>query len=407
MDLIVYAIPAFILLIAIELIIQHIRKSPLYRFNDMVTNINCGVTQQVTGVLSKSLLVVTYLWIYDQWRLFTIPDTWYTWLILFIGVDFFYYLAHRYAHEIALLWGSHAVHHQSEEYNLSVALRQSAIQTFVTSWFYLPLAFLGFSFTSFLFMASVQTLYQFWIHTKLIKKMPAWFEFVFNTPSHHRVHHGSDPRYIDKNHGGTLIIFDRIFGTFVEEDEEAHYGVTKPVNSWNVVWANIEYYKWLGQVFTQARGFDKFRVLFKKTGWRPDYLGGPLHPQDTPAGYTKYNADTSLLMHIYIMIQFIALLAGTSVFLFNVTQYDTIEKITYILLILWLVINIGGIFEQKRWIVVSETLRIIITLFLILTMNPLIHMWIKTVVLLSFTGFFMIYLTFRYIDSKRKSPNFV
>lgn len=264
MNLIILSIPIFFLLIGLELLYQFIKKEQLYRLNDAVTNINCGTVQQITGIFTKALLVVTYLWVYNNFRIWTIKDTWFSYVILLLLVDFCYYFFHRYSHEIALLWGSHAVHHQSEEYNFSVALRQSTLQTFASAWFYLPIALIGFSFESFIMIAAIQTLYQFWIHTQIIKKLPAWFEYIFNTPSHHRVHHSSDPKYIDKNHGGTLIIWDRIFGTFIEEADPINYGVTKPVQSWNTLWVNFEYYQWLGKVFWDAKGMDKFKVLLRR-----------------------------------------------------------------------------------------------------------------------------------------------
>jgi alkylglycerol monooxygenase len=407
MDLIVYAIPVFFLLIGIELLIQYITKSPLYRFNDAITNINCGITQQVTGVLFRTVTFFLYILIYEKARLFTIPLSWYTWLLLFIGVDFFYYLFHRYSHEIAAFWGSHAVHHQSEEYNLSVALRQSATQVFFSSWFYLPLAFLGFDPVSFLTVASLQTLYQFWIHTRVIHKMPRWFEFIFNTPSHHRVHHGADPQYIDKNHGGTLIIFDRMFGTFAEEKEEVHYGITKPLQSWNPVWANVEYYKWLINTFLAAKGMDKWRVLANKPGWRPDYLGGPVEPKDIPADFQKYDQHAGPLMHVYVFVQFVIMLSGTSYFLFSIDALDWGGRLVNAALIIWLVLNIGGIFERKSWVLFSEILRLIFSAALLLYMFPAAAQWVKTLLLSGSGVLFMIFLTFTYLDSKGKWPTFV
>ena len=158
-----------------------------------------------------------YLYLFKHYAIFDISNSFFNYALLFIGIDFFYYWFHRLAHEVSLFWGTHIVHHQSEDYNLSVALRQSSFQGFIAMFFYLPLAIIGFNPIAFVTINAFQTLYQFWIHTKTINKMPRWFEFVFNTPSHHRVHHGRNPKYIDKNHGGTLIIFDRLFGSFQAE----------------------------------------------------------------------------------------------------------------------------------------------------------------------------------------------
>lgn len=405
MGLIILSIPIFFILIGLELIYQLATKKKLYRFNDAVSNINCGIAQQITNIFTKSLLLVTYLWVYENWRWFTIKDTWYTYIILLLLVDFFYYLYHRYAHEIALFWGSHVVHHQSEDYNLSVALRQSSLQTFVSAWFYLPLAFIGFSFTSFLVIASIQTLYQFWIHTEVIRKLPAWFEFIFNTPSHHRVHHSSDPKYIDKNHGGTFIIWDRLFGTFKEEEDSINYGVTKPVQSWNTIWVNIEYYKWLWEVFKSSKGVDKLKVLFNKTGWRPEYLGGMLVPENRPANYQKYDANSSQKYNLYALVLFIFLLACTSLFLFNAEHLGVTNNLIYTALLLWMMINIGGILENKTWSKWSELARIALTFITFLLINNGSEMWIKISASILSAAFFMIYLTFIYLEQSHKNTN--
>jgi alkylglycerol monooxygenase len=222
---IILSIPIFFILIGMELIVDKVRKKSNYRFNDAITNISCGIGEQVTGVFFKLFIVTIYEILFEHYKLFDIPVNWTTGILLFIGVDFFYYWFHRYSHVINLFWGGHVVHHQSEEYNLSVALRQGWFQKFFSFIFYLPLAIIGFSPIQFLTVSSLVTLYQFWIHTKNINRMGV-LEHVLNTPSHHRVHHGVNPKYIDKNHAGTFIIWDKMFGTFQEEEEEPIYGIT-------------------------------------------------------------------------------------------------------------------------------------------------------------------------------------
>lgn len=218
------------------------------------------------------LAVGVYEVLFSNFAMFQLERNWLYWTALFFLVDLGYYWAHRMSHEINLFWGGHVVHHQSEEYNLSVALRQSSFQVVWTFFFYLPLAFAGFETTDFLLMSAFNTLYQFWIHTETINRM-GWFELVFNTPSHHRVHHGRDPKYIDKNHAGTLIIWDKMFGTFQEEEERPTYGITKPINSWNGVWANFSHYATMAHELKSIRSWsDKFRYLFNKPGWLPESM---------------------------------------------------------------------------------------------------------------------------------------
>lgn len=349
MNAIVLSIPIFFLLIGVELLVQKMRKVELYRLNDAVGNISCGITQQVSGVFFKTLTFAGYLVLYEHYRFFNVTENLLTYTVLFIAIDFFYYWFHRYAHEISLFWGTHVVHHQSEDYNLSVALRQSALQTFVSSIFYLPLALIGFNPIAFVTINAFQTLYQFWIHTKTIDRMPAWFEFIFNTPSHHRVHHGVNPKYIDKNHGGTLIIFDRMFGTFQEEEEEVVYGVTKPLGTFNPVWANFDYYKDLFQQVRETRGWkNKVKTLIQKPGWRPAELGGPILPQPVSAKQQqKYNPKVPIQLNYYVLFQFALVLGGASLFLFNVEGMATWLSASLALSIIWSVGSLGGLLDAK------------------------------------------------------------
>ena len=175
-----YAIPVFFILIGIELIIEKLQNNQLYRFNDAYSNISCGITQQIIGVFYKSVMLLAYYFLYTNFRLFDIPNTWWSYILLFLGIDCLYYFFHRYSHEINAFWGTHVVHHQSEDYNLSVALRQSAFQGLISGIFYLPLALIGFDPIPFLLINTLQTLYQFWIHTETIQKLPRWFEYFFN-----------------------------------------------------------------------------------------------------------------------------------------------------------------------------------------------------------------------------------
>ncbi len=358
MKVIVFAIPIFFILIGVEFIVGKLKKTELYRFNDAVTNISCGITQQVSGAILKTMIFVGYLFLFENFRLFEIPASWWSYALLFVGIDFFYYWFHRYAHEVSAFWGTHIVHHQSEEYNLSVALRQSTFQTIISNIFYLPLALIGFNPIAFLTINAFQTLYQFWIHTKMIGKMNPIFEYVFNTPSHHRVHHGINPKYIDKNHGGTFIIFDRMFGTFQPEEETVVYGVTRPLASWNPVWANFDYYAELFQEMKKVNLADKFRMLINKPGWRPEYLGGSLFPQPiTPEEQIKYDTQIPNGLNYYILFQYLLLLGGATLFLLASKDFELGLKGLGIGMIVLSVLNLGGILEQKRWTLILETLR--------------------------------------------------
>ncbi len=300
--------------------------------------------------------------------------------VCFVLYDLAYYWAHRMSHEINLFWGGHSVHHQSEDYNLSVALRQSSTQTIWSFPFYLPIALMGFDTWTFIWASGLNLIYQFWIHTESIGKM-GFLEKFLNTPSHHRVHHGRDPKYIDKNHAGAFIIWDKMFGTFQEEEEKPHYGVTTPINSWNAVWANLLHYDFILSDFRHARNWkDRIKVLFRKPGWRPSYLGGYIRPKIVDETFQKYNQATTVGLNWYIIIHYLITLVFTSIFLFNQSAFNLMDKVIIVLVIIHAVINFGGIFERRRWIFISEILRLAIipVLICIFTSN---HQYFNTLLI--------------------------
>lgn len=350
---IVLSIPIYFLLIAIELLIQFFSKKHFYRLNDAVTNISCGVTQQITGAFVKVITLAVYAVIYENWALMNVPVTWWSIILLWLLVDLCYYWAHRMSHEVNVMWGGHVVHHQSEDYNFSVALRQGSFQGLWTFWFYLPLAVIGFDVTTFLLINALNTVYQFWIHTETIGKLPGPIEYIFNTPSHHRVHHGRNPKYIDKNHAGSLIIWDRMFGTFQEEEEKPTYGITKPINTWNPVWANLQHYvDMYGQVVATKGLKNKIGVFWHKPGWQPEELGGYQEiPEIDKVSYSKYNTAPALQLSIYVLVQFLAILGITSLFLFTQDSLDIYQKLAYAGVIIWSVTQFGIIFDHNsKWI---------------------------------------------------------
>lgn len=371
---IVLSIPIFFLLIGIELVVERLSHKKLYRLADSIANLSCGITSQLSGLFFRVLGIGVYEILYTNLAFFHPSKTWVYWLALFLLADMAYYWAHRMSHEINLFWGGHVVHHQSEEYNLSVALRQSSFQVIWTFAFNLPLALMGFETLDFALMSAFITLYQFWIHTELINKM-GWFEYIFNTPSHHRVHHGRDPKYIDKNHAGTLIIWDRMFGTFQEEEERPTYGITKPINSWNAVWANFSHYATMAQELKMIHTWsDKVRYLFKKPGWLPQELGGyrPA-PAVDKAHYEKYDTPAPYALNYYVLFQYIICLVGTSLFLFNQSKFAMGEKAIMAALISLVVVNCGVLFENKRWVLLSEWARIILYPSALITLSIVNH----------------------------------
>lgn len=336
MDLnpIVLSIPVFFLLIGIEYLWSWRKGTGTYRSGDVIANIGCGILEQLTGLFGKVFTVALYVWVYENYRFTTLPNTFWVIFLGFIGVDFLYYWAHRMSHEVNLFWIGHVVHHQSEDYNLSVALRQGALQKVFTSPFALPLALSGLDPYVFLTLSAFNTLYQFWIHTEHIGKL-GWFEWVFNTPSHHRVHHGRNPEYIDKNHGGTLIIWDRLFGTFEPEGVRPTYGITVPTNTFDPVQAHLVPVVQLVKNVGSIRGLgNKFTFLFKPPGWWPDSR----RPHSLPLSAPKYDPTVAPVIRHYVLVQFAAVIGLSSLVLF---RFDSLYLPTVIAVVSFLLFSLG------------------------------------------------------------------
>ncbi len=393
---IVLSIPIFFILIGIELLVERFTHQKLYRFSDAIANLSCGITSQLSGLFLKIFGIGVYQYLFENFALVTLNRNWLYWVALVLLVDLAYYWAHRMSHEINLFWGGHVVHHQSEDYNLSVALRQSSLQVVWTFGFSIPIAFLGFRTIDFALISALNTLYQFWIHTETIGKMPRLIEFIFNTPSHHRVHHGRDPKYIDKNHAGSLIIWDRMFGTFQEEEEKPTYGITKPINSWNAIWANVSHYADMRNDLKSIPNWtDRIKYLFKKPGWLPDYLGGYRSPPPVDkSSYRKYETPSPLSLNLYVLFQYVLCLTGTAMFLFNADKFSLSEKAFITVLITVVVVNAGVLFEQRKWAKWLEWTRIILyplllsILTLLLQWPEWLHILSISYLVISFTWFY-------------------
>jgi len=258
----IIAIPFFALLIAIETYFA-VRKEENYDRKDVWTNIILGFGSVAWGILFGLFTGFFYNSLYEIAPYKMPLDTWWAWTILLFADDFAYYWFHRISHEVRFFWNFHVVHHSSNQYNLSVAVRQSWFSGIAHWVFYLPIALLGFPLWAFTAMHGFNLIYQCWIHTKVIKKMPAWFEYIFNTPSHHRVHHGVNNPYLDKNYGGIFIFFDRIFGSFVEETEEVRYGIIKPIEGYNWLWINSHAWAEMFEAMkTKKTPTGKLRCIF-------------------------------------------------------------------------------------------------------------------------------------------------
>jgi len=274
-NLIHYAIPFFIVTLIIEIIVSAREKANAYETKDAITSITMGLGNVLLGLISKVLVFTTLIIIYDNFKLFTIPFVWWGWILMLVIEDFTYYWFHRISHESRFFWASHVVHHSSQKYNLSTALRQTWTGSFLSFVFWLWLPLLGFHPVMILAQMSISLIYQYWIHTELIKKMPSWFEAIFNTPSHHRVHHATNPQYLDRNHAGIFIIWDKWFGSYEPEVEKPIYGLTKNIDSFNPLF--VAFHEWLAMfrdaITSNTTLYNKLRYFIKPPGWKHDGTG--------------------------------------------------------------------------------------------------------------------------------------
>lgn len=274
-NLILYAIPAFIALMALEVAWAKRRLAsgpPIvgYELKDSAASLTMGLGSIGIGVIAAFLRVPFFAWLYEH-RFLDLGSAWWSWILLLFAEDCCYYWFHRLHHEVRLLWAAHVVHHSSQHYNLSTALRQPWVTPFTGPIFWAPLPLLGFSPAMVLIAQSWSLLYQFWLHTEAVGKLGP-LEWVLNTPSHHRVHHGTNPEYLDKNHGGIFIIWDRLFGTFAEERDRVVYGITKNLESFSPITIAVHELRAMGRDLVASRGpRDAWRAVFGRPGaFKPD-----------------------------------------------------------------------------------------------------------------------------------------
>ncbi len=362
--IITLATPVFFLLIFIELAVGLLRGRNTIRLNDAINSISLGILSQVAGTFMRVLRIVIYAWTVQYVALWRLPaDALWVWAVGLLLYDLCYYWLHRMGHEVNVLWAAHVVHHQSEEYNLTTALRQTSSGALLGWIFYLPMALLGFPVEVFVGVALIDLLYQFWVHTQQIGKL-GWFDRVFVSPSNHRAHHGVNDIYLDKNYGGILILWDRLFGTFTEErdDEPVVYGTRGPLRSWNPLWANLEVYKamWLDS-WRARRWSDKLRVWFARPGWRPADVAARWPKPAFDIERPLYDPQVSAAGLWYCGVQFTLVLLLTTHFLATKHILPLAHSLPYALWLgasLW---AIGGLLEQRAQYALFEALRLALT----------------------------------------------
>jgi alkylglycerol monooxygenase len=358
------AVPLFLALIGLELLTKRGRAS--YRFPNAITALGCGVVQRVMLLFYEASLLVVYTVVYRHARLFDLearPGT--AWIVALVGVDFIYYWWHRASHRVNVLWAAHIVHHQSEEYNLAVALRQGVFTPITALPFSLPLAVLGVPPLIYVAADALDTLYQFWIHTEWVRRLGP-LEAVLNTPSHHRVHHGRNPQYLDRNYGGILIIWDRLFGTFEPEREPVVYGITKPLQSFNPLWAQLHHFWDLARQAGAATAGG---------GWWKTWLRAPDHdlaPDGAASALAGATAPTPLAgshgspRHVALarpLLAYVLANFGLAVVVtFCLMMWQAAVPSPWVaagaVMVLVTTVTMGGLMESKAWARPLELVRL-------------------------------------------------
>ncbi len=364
MDIVAYAVPFFLLSIVLELGWGFIRKNNTYRINDSINSLSMGMISTLSKLVFINVSGYVFYQIEHNWAIFHFQQSSVLhWVAALLIYDICYYWFHRISHERQFFWGAHVAHHQSEDYNLSTALRQTGTGLFFTWVFYIPCFFFGIPLYMYVTIASGHLVYQFWIHTQHIPKL-GFFEWFMITPSNHRAHHAQNAQYVDKNYGGLLVIWDRLFGTYAEEDESDPpiYGLRTPLNSWNPVWANIHIYVGMVQdAFRTKSKSDRFRVLWSRNGWRPADVAEQFPRQKTNLdNFQPYGpkldkaAGVAVLGHYFILLSYFMWFSPMA-------QSMTYSLLcSHALLLVLYAVAIGSITGTKTYATKIEIVRVVL-----------------------------------------------
>ncbi|XP_044216193.1 alkylglycerol monooxygenase isoform X2 [Thunnus albacares] len=334
----------------LELVVGVLKTgAPVVTISDGLTSISAGMISRLPMLFMRGCELTGYMYVWDRYHLVELPwDSAWTWWLTFLGVDLGYYWVHRFAHEVAILWAAHQVHHSSEHYNLTTALRQSLTQQFASWVFYLPMA-LAIPPSVFAVHIQLNLLYQFWIHTELIRDLGP-LEWVFNTPKHHRVHHGRNLYCIDKNYGGILIIWDRLFGTFAEETDRVVYGLVFPIKTFEILYVQFHYYWYL---WTKSKTYktisNKLSTFFKGPSWSPgkSRLGDHLEIPKVTGKEVAYDPSWPLHLQVYVVLHFLLVLRTYDVLFENKMMLSQLTILGMTGYILFTLTSLGFIMDQR------------------------------------------------------------
>ena len=351
-----FAMPAFFLFVYLEYkLAQHRKKEHHFKYDSSVSNISIGIAERLINLFVSASFYQVYYWIYNNYRLFDIPNNWMVWIALILATDFVWYWYHRLGHEVNLFWAAHIVHHQSEEFNLTASARITTIQAVIRTVFWCILPFVGFHPTMVITMLLVHGGYSFFTHTQVLKRIK-WLECVFITPSLHGVHHASDEKYLDKNYGDMFVFWDKMFGTFQAEEEQPKYGLTHPLKSYSFLWMHFHYYFEIHESYKRA---DTFKGKWNAVFGSPAVMDQDIRPELEK----KFLQDRRLRLKELKFKGYLSFQIGLSVlmltwFTFFYKDQDTIDKLFFLSFILITLINCGALLEQRKWIYYLEYIRL-------------------------------------------------
>lgn len=347
-----FAMPAFFLFLYIEyLVAKRKKRQDVFNYESSVSNITIGIAERLLNLFVTGSFYQLYFYVYDNYRLFEIPKTFWVWAILLLATDFVWYWYHRLGHEVNILWAAHIVHHQSEEFNLTVAARITTIQAIVRTGFWCALPFIGFHPAMVISILVVHGVYSFFTHTQMLPRVK-WLEYVFVTPSVHGVHHASDEKYLDKNYGDVFTFWDRMFGTYQSEEEKPKYGLTHPLKSYSFLWQHFHYYLEIYELWKRSKGFtDRWLAVF----------GGPAQmDQDIrPVLEKRFLQDRSgdrcrLKYRNYLYFQIAIAFLLLTLLTYNFVRLENYQLLAGTAFIFLTLINCGALLEQRRWVFYLE-----------------------------------------------------
>lgn len=391
----IYALltPIALVFVCIEVGINYYYKKGLIRFQELIANFGTAIANQTVNVLVAAGVYVVYGYLWENFRLIEhIPLTWYNFLFLLLGVDFIFYWVHRWGHHVNIMWAAHSPHHSAEEMNFAVALRASVTQRLFSFFFFWPLTIIGFEPIDIYAMTGIHLFIAFLHHTELIPKLWRWVELVFTTPSHHRVHHGVNYAYLDKNFGEFLIIWDRLFGTFEEEKDKVVYGMYNHPKTWNPIKINFHYYIVLWNQAKEAPYFwDKIRLWFMPLGWTPRGMEPKGMPEEiTLHNQVKYSSQPFKNATLFLVVQ-LAFALWLMLLVIQENPNMPTPMRWFGALILWhMIVNWSEVLEARVRAVYSEWIRLILTGVFVYFL-PIQYAWYIYFIIALYVGFTLIY----------------